>query len=346
MRFFTRIMVLVSLCLAVACGFSFPAIAAQMPPQLPSAEDLDRLQAQMSSSLTKVRSAQSELDRVVQGYQTARSRSEDLDAEISEAEKGQMVLEAQMVDTRRLINGRASETYRAGPAQLLNVLMDARSYREFSIVVDLLEAVTSRDSEHLVNLSALKDQVSKVRSDLEVKRAEQKSLVEQLKRRQSDMQRSLAALGRQYETVRAQLDDRKSGFVFPVRAPYSYVDTWGGARSGGRKHQGVDIFAVRGTPVYAVVNGMIEQMAVNPLGGNKLWVRSPGDNWSYYYAHLNAYAPGIRDGVRVKKGQLLGYVGTTGNAVGTPPHLHFQTQAPKGATVNPYPILKRVNPIK
>lgn len=345
MRFFTRILVLGSLSLALACGYSFTAMAAQLPPQLPSAEDLARLQAQMSSSLSKVRTAQSELDRVVQGYQTARSRSEDLNVEIAEAEKRQVSLEAQMGDTRRLINGRASETYRAGPAQLLNVLMDARSYREFSIVVDLLEAVTSKDSEQLLNLSALKDQASKVRSELEIKRAEQQRLVDQLKRRQADMQGSLAALGRQYETVRAQLEDRKSGFVFPVRAPYSYVDTWGGARSGGRKHQGVDIFAVRGTPVYAVVNGVIEQMAVNPLGGNKLWVRSPGDNWSYYYAHLNAYAPGIQNGVRVKKGQVLGYVGTTGNAAGTPPHLHLQTQAPQGATVNPYPILKRVNPM-
>ena len=96
----------------------------------------------------------------------------------------------------------------------------------------------------------------------------------------------------------------------------------------------------------AVVNGVIEQKGVNPLGGNKLWVRSPGDNWSYYYAHLAGYAPGIANGTRVKKGQVIGYVGNTGNARTTPPHLHFETHVPSGAAANPYPILKRVNLIK
>lgn len=342
-----RIVLIASLSLAFASATGVhSATASPLPPQLPSPGDIERLQSQMSASLIKVRAAQTDLDRVVQGYQTARTRSEELSEEIVAAEKSQQSLESQMNDVRRVISSRASETYRAGPAQLLNVLLNARSYREFSTVVSLIEAVTIKDTQHLANLASLKDEVAKARADLESKRAEQQAIVEQLRKRQSDMQVSLAALGRQYESVRSQLEDRRSGFVFPVRAPFSYVDTWGGPRSGGRRHQGVDIFAVRGTPVYSVVNGVVEQMAVNPLGGNKLWVRSPGDNWTYYYAHLNAYAPGLRDGVRVKKGQVLGYVGTTGNAAGTPPHLHFQTHAPQGAAVNPYPVLKRVNPIR
>jgi murein DD-endopeptidase MepM/ murein hydrolase activator NlpD len=300
----------------------------------------------MSSSLTSVRAAQSELDNVVRDYQAARARSEELAAQVTEAEQREQALESQVGHLRGIINGRASETYRTGPGQLLNVLMNTRTYREFSIVMDLFEAVTSRDSEALGELSSLKAETAKVKTSLESKRAEHLRAVENLRSRQSEMAGRLTALGRHYEAVRTQLEDRKSGFIFPVRAPYSYVDTWGGPRSGGRRHQGVDIFAVRGTPVYAVVNGVVEKMGLNTLGGNRLWIRSSGDNWTYYYAHLNAYASGIRNGGRVKKGQVLGYVGTTGNAAGTPPHLHFQTHAPQGSAVNPYTVLKRVNPIQ
>ena len=212
--------------------------------------------------------------------------------------------------------------------------------------MDLFEEVSAADSETLKNVKALKEETARLKTELDAKKIAQQRAVENLKRRQRDMQGSLVSLAKQYEAVKTKLDSTKAGFAFPVKAPYSFVNTFLAPRAGYRKHEGVDIFAISGTPVLSVVNGVIEQKGVNGLGGNKLWVRSPSDNWSYYYAHLSGYASGISNGTRVRKGQVIGYVGNTGNAKTTPSHLHFETHVPSGAATNPYPILKRVNLIK
>jgi hypothetical protein len=129
------------------------------------------------------------------------------------------------------------------------------------------------------------------------------------------------------------------GIVCPVTGPASFIDTWGAPRSGGRQHQGVDIFAAAGTPVVAPVAGTAEQ-TINELGGLsfRLW----GDDGNFYYgAHLSAFAPTHGP---VTAGTVLGYVGTSGNAQGTPPHLHFEIHpgrrrgGPTNAT-NPTPTV-------
>jgi murein DD-endopeptidase MepM/ murein hydrolase activator NlpD len=114
-------------------------------------------------------------------------------------------------------------------------------------------------------------------------------------------------------------------------------DTWHGARSGGRKHEGIDIFARRGTPVLAATEGIVLRVGTNKLGGQVVWVLGPGGQ-RHYYAHLDRHAE-IENGQRVRAGTILGYVGTTGNAAGTPPHLHYGIYEAGGA-VNPYPMLR------
>jgi murein DD-endopeptidase MepM/ murein hydrolase activator NlpD len=317
-----------------------------MPPQLPSPQELAKLQADMSSSLSSVRAAQTQLDQIVRSYEAARGRMEALGNQIAATQARMQALDAQLGVVRGLINARAASTYRFGPTQLVNVLMEARSYREFATAVDIIEAVSSKDGQTLKAVLDLRAETASLQAQLDAQRAEQAKAVAELERRQKQMQGSLKGLAKQYEAIKSKFDNSKAGFVFPVRAPYSYVDSWLGPRPGGRKHMGTDIFALEGTPILAVVNGTIEQLGVNPLGGNKLWLRSPGDNWTYYYAHLKGYAPGVRNGTKVKKGQVIGYVGSTGNAEGTSPHLHFETHVPAGAAINPYPVLKRVNPIK
>lgn len=114
-------------------------------------------------------------------------------------------------------------------------------------------------------------------------------------------------------------------------------DTWNASRSGGRKHQGIDIFAPRGRPVLSTTNGLVSRIGTNNLGGNVVWVMGPGRQM-HYYAHLDRYGP-IIEGDIVTPGTVLGYVGNTGNARGTPPHLHYGIYAAGGA-INPYPLLK------
>jgi len=114
-------------------------------------------------------------------------------------------------------------------------------------------------------------------------------------------------------------------------------DTWNGARSEGRKHEGIDIFAKRGTEVLSTTEGIVTQVGANRLGGLVVWVMGPGRQY-HYYAHLERYAD-VEAGMRIAAGRVLGYVGNTGNAENTPPHLHYGVYDAGGA-INPYPLLR------
>ncbi|WP_261664830.1 M23 family metallopeptidase [Deinococcus sp. Marseille-Q6407] len=116
------------------------------------------------------------------------------------------------------------------------------------------------------------------------------------------------------------------------------TDTWGGARSGGRKHEGIDIFASRGTPVHSTGPGVVLNVGENTLGGRTVMVLGPGGQ-RHYYAHLERY-PDLKAGDWVEQGDTVGYVGNSGNAKNTPPHLHYGVYTPGGA-INPYPLLKK-----
>jgi hypothetical protein len=112
-------------------------------------------------------------------------------------------------------------------------------------------------------------------------------------------------------------------YVFPVAGPASYTDSYGAARSDVSWHHGDDIFARLGTPVVAVADGTLNRVGWEQLGGWRLWVRDRLGN-EFYYAHLSGYTRTALRGKRVKAGQVLGFVGDTGDAFGTPFHLHFE----------------------
>lgn len=129
------------------------------------------------------------------------------------------------------------------------------------------------------------------------------------------------------------------GFSFPIAGRSDFIDSWGFPRSGGRWHQGADIFAAHGTPLIATENGVLKKVGTAGLGGLRLWLVGESGN-EYYYAHLAGFASGIADGRQVKAGEVVGFVGDTGNARGTPPHLHFEIHPGGVGPVNPYPLLR------
>jgi len=123
--------------------------------------------------------------------------------------------------------------------------------------------------------------------------------------------------------------------------PARLVDTWGAARSGGRKHEGIDIFAPRDAQVLAATRGIVVRRGWNPLGGRTISILGPGGQY-HYYAHLEGYDdPDVGDWVEA--GQVIGYVGDSGNAQGTPTHLHYGIYETGGA-INPYPRLHSPSP--
>ena len=128
------------------------------------------------------------------------------------------------------------------------------------------------------------------------------------------------------------------GYVFPVFGDSSFSDDYGAPRAVTGWHHGNDIFAATGTPVLAVADGTLSRVGINTLGGNRLWLTDEAGN-EFYYAHLSAYAPATVSGARVRAGQVIAFVGNTGQAITTPPHLHFEVHPRGGDSVNPYPYL-------
>lgn len=117
-------------------------------------------------------------------------------------------------------------------------------------------------------------------------------------------------------------------------------DSWHHPRDGGsRVHKGIDIFAPKGTEIVAVADGFISFLGDQRLGGHCVWLTTENGT-SFYYAHLDRWAPGLYEGMEVQSGDLLGYVGNTGNARTTPPHLHFGINQ-NDEMINPYPVLNR-----
>ncbi len=118
--------------------------------------------------------------------------------------------------------------------------------------------------------------------------------------------------------------------------PGDRADTWGDPRSGERRHQGIDIFAARRTPVRAATRGILARRGNNPLGGRTVTIQGPG-GWRRYYAHLQQYG-GQGEGDWVEAGEVIGFVGTSGNAPPDAPHLHYAIYTRDGP-INPYPML-------
>jgi peptidoglycan LD-endopeptidase LytH len=149
------------------------------------------------------------------------------------------------------------------------------------------------------------------------------------------------------EPPAGRLAGRQRYVVIPVVGVTSSQlhDDFSQPRSGGRTHQALDILAPRGTPVVAAVDGTIRKLFFSNAGGITIYQFDEAEERVYYYAHLDRYANGLAEGLMVRQGTVIGYVGTTGNTRGTP-HLHFAVEIlpatkewSKGTPINPYPLL-------
>src|SRR6266540_6113566 len=256
----------------------------------------------------------------------------------------------ELADAKRALGGQLAEVYRSGGLAMVDALLDPTSNH----VPDRAEFVMlllGKQNDTLVNAqtasasyAAAVREVAAEQAQLAALRSRQRAEAKQLDKRFKEAKALLERLagfpgGQAAYPSQSVITIGGHRYSCPVEPPYSYTDTWGAARSGGRIHLGTDIMAPSGARELAYTDGVISREHSNTLGGITLYLQ--GDNGDeYYYAHLSRYA--VPTGTRVKAGQVISYVGNTGDARYTAPHLHFEVHPGGGTPVNPYPYVKRV----
>jgi murein DD-endopeptidase MepM/ murein hydrolase activator NlpD len=152
-------------------------------------------------------------------------------------------------------------------------------------------------------------------------------------------QKLARALSKRERQLAAQLL-ATPGYAFPIAGRHNFVDTFGAPRSDVPVHIGNDVFAAFGTPIVAVADGRLYRVGTLKISGNRLWLRDH-KGYRYFYAHLSDFSAAAYNGADVHAGEVIGFVGNTGDAEPTPPHLHFEVHMPNGAVVDPYPYLHK-----
>ena len=273
-------------------------------------------------------------------------------------DQGQLAAaDRQQQGARAALAGQAAAMYRSGGLAIADALLDrdpalvpgrvelatvlvsrhAQLIEDAQVAGDAYRSALGRVTSGHERARALRDQarsaVGRLESGLEEARALEARLAREEQRRKAaaKVTPAPAASGGGGGAVNA------SGTACILERPYSFIDSWGAARSGGRRHQGTDVMAPHGARVFAFVNGVVSRESSSTNGGIQLYLQ--GDNGvEYFYAHLSGYA--VSTGTRVRAGQLVAYNGQTGNARYTAPHTHFEVHI-GGSPVNPYPYLKR-----
>lgn len=284
-----------------------------------------------------------DLKKIAIKYDMAQGELEKIALEQEENEKKLERAEAELAVTQAVLNKRLEAMYLYGRVEFLEVLFKSRSFFDFLSRLVFFKSISEQDGELVASVEKLKHEAEERQVWLEEQMVSQSTTLVNLEGYQVELENKLG-LAREVLVQLAipTLNVAPGEFVFPVAAPYTYTDSWGAPRMTGtpyeHRHQGSDIFALRGTPLVAVADGTISKLGTGILGGISVWLTIEDGSY-YYYGHLEAYAPGIYEGKEVAAGEILGYVGNTGNARGTPPHLHFEVHPQGGEAINPYFIL-------
>ncbi|MHB8868535.1 MAG: murein hydrolase activator EnvC family protein [Thermoleophilia bacterium] len=313
---------------------------------------------------------QAEIDSLAESYAhtEVEIRSSELslaDAELAEQQAlGALEIARDNLATRLVHYYKQNET--ASPA-LVQVLLGSTSLTAAISVLPHLAAVAEEDKslvdrvsslaegllalqaetarrrrsldDRLIVLEAIRIDLSQKLDDAAVEHARLGQEVAVLEHADELLRSSEAARERWRGRVGARFLERASGFVFPIDGPHWFTHDWGFPRPDDRVHKGTDIMAPRGTPVVATRAGWVHEVAYHrPLGGTVVWLAGE-DGTLYYYAHLATVNPELATGLRVVAGLPLGTVGTSGNANGGDPHLHFGMYPGHGEAVDPYLLL-------
>lgn len=314
-----------------------------------------------------------ELQALIARVSLAVAQKEALEEAIAEARDEIQASEREATDLQANLDARARELYIRGPAGAAELILEADSLVDLSDRASFLDILSRADAIVATGLQIERQQIDALRDELVTYREDVEALLERLGGQEAEVE----AKFQEAEAAKADLDEKvdeareavgdlekklqreylqrygitgggtvgppvsADGPLYwcPVDPPRSYIDTFGAPRSGGRTHMGNDVFAPPGTPIRAPFAGRAEE-GTNSLGGYTVNVYSSANSDYVYNAHMSGYA-GV-DGQMVKAGDVIGFVGNTGNAIGTPPHDHFEYHPGGGSAVTPYLYLNEV----
>jgi len=337
-----KIAVAVTVLIVLFMGAAVVRADASLPDQIAEASRLGTAVAvngrRLAALQTNVRAAERRLSEL-------RADIAALQKHIAAAEESRSAISAGLSD-------QLLAYYAAGRSSQVEILAGAHDLDAAAVANERLRfvledeyAAFERARRVLGDLAASKAKLERAKDEAagiaDRLRAARRRLAAQTRRQRASLARltasihnSLAVYGDRSVDVTVYGQD---GFIFPVAGEHSFSNDWGQPRSGGRTHKGTDVMAAMGTPLLSVVGGRIE-LGSNGLGGTVIHLYGD-DGTTYYYAHLSGYAPSVTSGQEVAPGQLIGFVGNSGNAKGTPPHLHFEIHPGGGDAINPYPVL-------
>lgn len=306
--------------------------------------------SEVSQLKDKLASLRAEAKRAGDAYSDSYWELDKTKAELAQTDKELAETRQQLAEAQARLGERVNEMYRRGSSEYIALLLTSDDLDDILMRVEYMQRIGEHDADVIAEVESLQAQLEERRAAvLELKEQQSKEAAD-LKKRADALESKLKSTQAEYDKALADLEAAlkreaaksgvtyspgSNGMVFPVRGTYYYTDTWGAARSGGRSHKGTDIMAPHGTPTVAVMAGTVRAKS-NSLGGLTIWLTGT-NGWAFYYAHLQSYA--VRSG-RVSAGQVIGYVGSTGNASASAPHLHFEIHPNGGAAVNPYPYLR------
>lgn len=347
--------VIVALCVAIAAG---QGIGDQR-------REVERLEAELAA-------LDAEAGAAAAAHNSALERLDGLTQRIATTRREIAATERARAQAQRALEERLVAVYVREEPTLLDLLVSAGNVSDALSARELLERVAATDAgivrnvrERRERLDALKEELDGARRRAEDEaaerqrqrqelagiaarrrevlsgaRAELRKLLAEERRRKQALARLRQAqnAGSFEQTERAPSGAPSTGQIFPVAGANRFSDDWLAPRGGGRVHQGIDIFASNGTPLVAVADGTLFRVGYNGLGGWRLWLRDASGT-TYYYAHLSSFSGAAREGASVAKGTVLGFVGTSGDARGTSPHLHFEIHPGGGGPVRPFPII-------
>jgi murein DD-endopeptidase MepM/ murein hydrolase activator NlpD len=321
-----------------------PTTPIPVNPVTPLAQETARVTVQgLNAEVAKAAAAQV---AAAQGVERATSEVALLEARLATLAAEERERAARLVVAKERVKKMAVARYVATPTASLNDVLESGSFTEGARRLAMLAAVAASDQRRIAEHDAAErdagTEVRQVLQDLDRARASLTAASAALEQANAELAASTGRLA----AAEARSALVAGGFLFPVAGRHSYTDTFGAPRMFGTAfahlHEGTDIFALSGTPLVAVERGVLIKVGVAGLGGVRLWLVGASGT-RYYYAHLSGFAPGAADGKVVEAGEVVGYVGNTGNAVNTPSHLHFEVHPGGGPAVNPYPLLRIVD---